>query len=223
MARATQPVTIQVDELSVEFDALIDESQTLEADIPTYPTEQNFEVSDTIILKALTLSMTLFVTNTPVTWASIHTPGPTRVHDIIQQLQDIYFAKKPVTVITTDKTYENMGITSIELSKKLETGTSREIPIEFQEIRQTESQTTTIPDSYGRSGKTGANAGTANTSSVITNGTSTGTGSSTSESDSNNNPSVAKSIKNWITGNDSGLTSGGGALGGVLGVLLGGG
>ena len=44
MARARQPVNIN----GITFDALIDESQTLEADIPAYPTEAGFEVSDRI-------------------------------------------------------------------------------------------------------------------------------------------------------------------------------
>jgi hypothetical protein len=68
MARATQPVTVD----GIEFDALIDESKTYEADVSTYPVEKGFEVSDTIILKPLTLSMTLYLTNTPVTWRARH-------------------------------------------------------------------------------------------------------------------------------------------------------
>ena len=158
MARATQPVGIN----DVSFDALIDESGTYSADVPTYPTEAGFDVSDTIILKARTLSMTLFLTNTPVTWRERHGSNPSRVQDVIEQLKALYFAKQPVTVVTTDETFQNMAIVSIELSKNKETGTSREIPISFQEIRVTESRTTTIPDSYGKGGATGKNAGTAN-------------------------------------------------------------
>ena len=157
MARATQPVQIN----GVSFDALIDESKSYEADVPAYPVERGFEVSDTIILKPLSLSMTLFLTNTPVTWKARHGTSPSRVQDVIKQLEKLYFAKEPVTVVTSERTYQNMAIISFELKKSLETGMSREIPIMFQEIRVTEAATTTIPDSYGKSGATGTNAGTA--------------------------------------------------------------
>ena len=216
MARATEPVSIQIDGVSVEFDALMEESQTREADVPTYPVESGFEVSDTIILKALSLSMTLFVTNSPVTWKDIHTPGSTRVHDIIAKLEKVYFSHTPVTVITTDKTYTNMAITHIELSKKLETGTSREIPIEFQEIRVTESQTTTIPDSYGRSGATGKNAGTANTATGATGSAGSGTGAGGSGNDAGGN----KGSVLWNISKGGGLTN---AASSLTGGLFGGG
>lgn len=178
MERPKQPVSID----GIEFDALIDETKKHEADVPTYPVESGFEVSDTIILKPLSLDMTLFLTNTPVTWKGRHGTNPSRVQDIIKQLEELFFKKKPVTVTTSEKTYENMAIINIELTKTKETGTSREIPISFQEIRVTESQTTTIPDSYGKSGATGTNAGTANTTTSNAGASSSQGSSSSSES-----------------------------------------
>ena len=161
MARARQPVTVN----GISFDALIEESKTYEADVPAYPVERGFEVSDAIILKPIVLSMTLFLTNTPVTWRTRHGTDLGRVQDVVKQLEDLYFSREPITVVTSERTYKNMAILNFELKKTLETGTSREIPIMFQEIRVTEAQTTSIPDSYGRGGATGTNAGTANTTS----------------------------------------------------------
>ena len=159
MSRARQPVSID----GINFDALISETQSFEADVPSYPTEAGFEISDTIILKPLSLSMTLYLTNTPVTWKAQNGVSQSRVQDVLKRLKELYFKKIPVTVSTTDQIFRNMAIQSIELTKSVEAGTSREIPISFREIRITESETTTIPDSYGKSGVTGANAGTAST------------------------------------------------------------
>ena len=159
MTRARRPVTID----GIGFDALIDETKTLEADVPSYPVERGFEVSDSIILKPLLLSMTLYLTNTPVTWKARHGASPSRVQDVLKRLEDLYFKGEPVTVVTSERTYRNMAILSIELNKTIETGSSREIPVMFQQIRVTEAQTTTIPDSYGRGGASGVNAGTAST------------------------------------------------------------
>ena len=158
MGKATQPVSIN----GLEFDALIDESRTLEATVPEYSVESGFSVSDS--LNPEKLSMTLFVTNTPVTWYRRHGASPTRVDNVVKQLEELYFAKEPVTIVTSDATYTSMAIESITISKSLEIGYARQIPISFKKIRVTTAKTTTIPDSYGKSGATAASAGTASTS-----------------------------------------------------------
>ena len=160
MGKATQPVSIN----GLEFDALIDESRTLEATVPEYSVESGFSVSDSVILNPEKLSMTLFVTNTPVTWYRRHGASPTRVDNVVKQLEELYFAKEPVTIVTSDATYTSMAIESITISKSLEIGYARQIPISFKKIRVTTAKTTTIPDSYGKSGATAASAGTASTS-----------------------------------------------------------
>ena len=57
-----------------------------------------------------------------------------------------------------------MAIQSISIAKSADVGYARQIPITFKEIRVTQSKKTTIPDSYGKSGESGTNAGTASTS-----------------------------------------------------------
>ena len=64
MAKAKQPVSVD----GIEFDALITESASYEAEVPEYPIETGFMVNDTIILRPVLLDMTLFLTDTPVTW-----------------------------------------------------------------------------------------------------------------------------------------------------------
>lgn len=173
MARAKQPVSIN----GIEFDALIDESRTLEATVPEYSVESGFSVSDAIILSPEKLDMTLFVTNTPVTWYNRHGGSQNRVDSVVKQFEELYYAGEPVTIVTSDATYSNMAIESITFSKSTEVGYAREIPISFKKIRVTSAKTTTIPDSYGKSGATGASAGTASTSSGSSGGGSSGGGS----------------------------------------------
>lgn len=159
MSKARQPVSVD----GIEFDALISESRSYEATVPEYAVESGVSVSDDIILGSEKLDMTLYLTDTPVTWRE-HA-GRGRVEAVIQQLEELYYAKTPVTVVTSEKTFTSMAITSMTISKTVENGYAREIPISFQKIRITSARTTTIPSSYGRSGKTQAAAGTANTSS----------------------------------------------------------
>ena len=148
-----------VDIDGIEFSAVIDSTDTYSADAPSYTTEKGYSISDGVILKPLELSMTLYLTPTPVTWARRHEAG--HVEDAIQRLQELYYERKPVTVTTNDRTYRSMAITSFELKRTPETGRALEIPITFQQVDTVETQTVAIPDSYGRSGATGVNAGIA--------------------------------------------------------------
>ena len=74
-----------------------------------------------------------------------------------------------------------MAITNISFAKSADVGYAREIPITLKKIVVTESATVTIPDSYGKSGTTGASGGTASTKSASksggSSGSSTGSGS----------------------------------------------
>jgi hypothetical protein len=160
MPKARKPVNID----GVEFDALLDEERMLEAEAPDYAVEDGFSVCDTIILKPQTLSMTLFVTDTPVTWQKSGHGGVGWTDQVIQKLEDLYYAKKPVTVNTSERSYRNMAILSISISKSADVGYARQIPISFREIIVVSTKKTAIPASYGKSGNSGANAGTAATS-----------------------------------------------------------
>ena len=185
MARAKQPVSVD----NIEFDALIDSEEGYEADVPEYPTEKGFSVSDTIVLKADTLNMTLYVTDTPVTWRERTGSGPGKTEGVVRRLKDLYFAKKILEVTTTDCVYSNMVITSMNIKKSVEVGYAREIPISFKKIEVTEAATAEIPASYGKSGKTGKAAGKASTTAASTAGSSSSGGSSASGSSSSSSRS----------------------------------
>lgn len=189
MAKAKRPVTIN----GIPFDALLDEERAYEADSPDYPVESGFNVNDTIILKPLTLSMTLFVTDTPVTWKNRGHGGKGWADSIIQRLESLYFSRQIVTVVTSERTYKSMAIQSISISKSAEVGYARQIPITFKEIRVTKSKKTTIPDSYGKSGETGANAGTASTSTSSTPSANSG-GSNNSAANGGSKGSIAYNL-----------------------------
>lgn len=199
MAKARQPVSIN----GIEFDALISESRTLEATVPEYSVESGFSVSDAIILSPEKLEMTLYVTNTPVTWYRRHGGDRSRVDSVVKQLEELYYAGEPVTIVTSDATYTSMAIESLTISKDLETGYAREIPISFKKIRITTAKTTTIPASYGKSGATAASAGTASTSKGS--GGSGGSGSSGSSSGSNSSNGNSKSSILYSVANSAGL------------------
>lgn len=180
MKTVKRPVSVA----GIEFDALMNEEKSYEAEVPEYSVEDGYSVSDSIIRAPLLLTMTLAVTDTPVTWKSRFSNTQDRVDTICKQLEELYNKAEPVTVITSTDTYRNMAIASITLTKDEQGRYYREIPITFKQIVVTKAKTTTIPASYYRSGKSSAPAGNANTSSGSTKSSSSSSSSSSSKSSS---------------------------------------
>lgn len=185
MKRATRPVSVA----GIEFDALMSQEHDYSATVPEYATDEGYSVSDSILLGAETLSMELYLTDTPVTWYGRSGHGNDHSEQVLNRLQDLYYRKTPVTVRTTYRTYSNMAIESLKISKSSEDGFSKKVSLSFRQVRTTSVSTTTIPAEYGKSGATQAAAGSANTSSKST-GSSTPsrtTSSSTSNRSSGSN------------------------------------
>ena len=183
-----QPVSIW----GVEFDALIDESKTLSATIPAYPVEDGFPVSDTIILDPVSIKMTLYISNTPVTWLYRHGTSTDRVNKICDLLEQKWLSKQLAKIVTTDAIYKDMGITSIAIKKSKEIGYAREVSLSAQKLLITKRKTVSIPSYILKSGETKANAGTASTSQT-SGKSSTGSGSSGSSGGGGSSNSGGKS------------------------------
>lgn len=147
----------------VQFDAIIKRERSYEADVPEYPTEGGFYVADSILRRPLRLTVTAFISDTPVTWKSLFWNTKGRKNRVIKELEDLYFAGKPVSFETSSKVYPNMAIASLVVPEEAEMKNAVEVQIELKQVMITETKTTTIPDSYGLSGDTGASGGSANT------------------------------------------------------------
>ena len=147
----------------VKFDAIISRDRTYEAEVPTYPVESGFPVSDAVLRSPLALNVTAFISDTPVTWKRQLGNTRSRVSKVVKQLENLYFAGEPVTFITGNKVYTNMAITSITVPETEEMKTAVEVSISLKQVEVTKAKTTTIPSSYGMSGTTGDSGGSAST------------------------------------------------------------
>lgn len=187
MARnGLRPVSVA----GIEFDALIEEQNTMSTTIPSYPVEDGFPVSDTMVLDPLTVQMTLYISNTPVTWLYRHGTSNDRVNRICERLENLWLDKELVKVVTTDAIYKDMGITSMTIKKSKEIGYAREVSLSMQKVRITKVRTVTIPSYVLKSGETMADAGVASaSSSSAKSGGSGGTGSYSSASGSSSSGS----------------------------------
>lgn len=155
-----QPVSVG----GIEFDALISETKTYAADVPEYAVESGYSVSDNISIKPVTVDMTLYATNTPVTWLQRHGNSTGKVATIVAELERLYFKRQLVTVSTATDVYENMAITAMTVPKDEVNISSREISLSLKQVTIAVAASTSIPEEYGRGGDSGKNAGTAATS-----------------------------------------------------------
>lgn len=201
-----QPVNIG----GIECDALVHHELAMEAEIPDYPVEEGYSVQDTMILKPRTLSLTVIVTNTPITFRSHASPG--RVQEVAARFQELYQSRQLIAVTSAKGSFQNMGVTNLSLPYDVSTKTSLEIPITLKEVLTTTAQTVTIPSEYGRGGDTGTTAGTANTSPY---GSETGTASTVTgnsveneQSGDEKGASAIYSIGSMIMGSEEALENG---------------
>jgi hypothetical protein len=192
MARSLQPVSVA----GIEGDALISEDINYSADIPEYPVEKGYNVSDTIILKPVQLSITMYISDSPATWRyrKGHSPSAGRTKKICKKLEDLYFERKLVKVVTTDKIYTSMGITSMTISHSSDIGYARQIQMSLKKVYVTKRKTVYIPSYILQSGDTKSNAGTATTSSTSSSSNSSSSSSSSSSSNSNSSSKKKSSI-----------------------------
>jgi len=159
MGKAKRPCKLD----GIAFDALLKQDDSWEAEIPDYPVESGKSVSDSVIIKPFYISAELYLTNTPITWKG-RLGGRNRVRQVEERLKTAFISKEPLVYSTSDRTYTNMCLESLKISKSEEEGYSRKIAVTLKQVTVTETKTGTIPDSYVRGGQTAASAGTASTS-----------------------------------------------------------
>lgn len=184
MAKAKQPVTLSSGGKSVTFDALLTQTDGYESTVPAYPIETGFEVADTIIIGSPTLQMSLYLAKTPVTWKNQN--GIDQVEQNVTMLENLYFQKELCEIATTEKSYSDMAIESMSIVKSEDLGYDKQVDLTFKKVIVTSTKTTSIPDSYGKSGSTMSSSGAASTTTAGT-GTSSSSGSSGSDSSDGSN------------------------------------
>lgn len=159
MGKAKRPCKLG----GIAFDALLKQDDSWEAEIPDYPVESGKSVNDSVIIKPFYISAELYLTNTPITWKS-RQGGRNRVKQVEERLKTAFINKEPLIYSNSDRTYSNMCLESLKISKSEEDGYARKIAVTLKQVTITETKTGTIPDSYVRGGKSAVSAGTASTS-----------------------------------------------------------
>jgi len=194
MGKAKRPVKLA----DIQFDVLLKQDDSYEAEIPDYPVESGISVNDNVTVKPFYISAELYLSNTPITWNTRLGNSGNRVRTVERRLKAAFLTKEPLIYSTTDQTYNNMCIEALTISKSEETGYARKIVVTLKQVTVTATKTGTIPDSYVRGGSTAASAGTASTTpatsaGVVNNGSTKNAAKETSEKKSSMIYKAAKS------------------------------
>lgn len=175
--KAREPVSIN----GAEFDAVIERQEQMSATVPQYPTENGVSISDNVALDAMELTMTLYLTATPITWESRHGTGEEHIDATCEKLRKQYASREPLEVVTSNRTYSNMVIKQMQFKKSEDIGMAMEIPITLTQVTTTSSEKVDIPAGLGKGGTTKKDTGRTGTGSASvtqSSGSSSGSGSS---------------------------------------------
>ena len=175
--KAREPVSIN----GAEFDAVIERQEQMSATVPQYPTENGVSISDNVALDAMELTMTLYLTATPITWAGRHGTGEEHIDATCEKLRKQYASREPLEVVTSNRTYSNMVIKQMQFKKSEDIGMAMEIPITLTQVTTTSSEKVDIPAGLGKGGTTKKDTGRTGTGSASvtqSSGSISGSGSS---------------------------------------------
>lgn len=149
--RKTRPVSLGPDLTRgkpsinvVQFDATLEEHHVSRAEVTSHAVERGADIVDHIRPLPQELTLTTVTTNTPTIFlATARGNGIDRVKTTHQGLLDLLSNGVLVDVVTTLRTYTDMAITSIDVTRTADTGNILSASISLQHIRIIDSEITT--------------------------------------------------------------------------------
>ena len=136
----------------VVVDVFTEETQSLEAEATSYPVEKGVDITDHIRVMPLRLSVSGVVSD----FGLIDYEGEDTLipSDYARaRLEELFNDAGLITVATSRRTYENMAMVSLEISRDSDTGHALLFDAEFQQITTIENTRTIIRVKVPRQGK----------------------------------------------------------------------
>lgn len=151
---------------SFEVDAVMSETHNMSRDVTDNEVENGAPISDNIIKRPITLEISAIVTDQPIrgTIAGISAAidnvfrGSKYTEDCFGALLALYESAEVVTIYTEYRTYTNMAIEDITITRSPEDGESLLFSIRAKQIRKVQTATAKLPPGVGlkSDGKTNA-------------------------------------------------------------------
>ena len=150
----------------LQVDCVVDHVTTFNSQVTEHPIENGFVIADHVARQAMTLSLTVVITPTPVSYfRQFGGANPDRLGESIAYFQQLWLAGDPVTVTIPSGIYPNMVMTTCPLPRNVQDGFCYRLALEFKQITIVSQKTEEIPeqnasgDAVGKAGATGTDAG----------------------------------------------------------------
>ncbi|SBA20801.1 phage baseplate protein [Citrobacter amalonaticus] len=167
---------------ALAFDTVDDETHRWTNRITQFPTEGRVDISDNIGENTDELSITAFISNTPIhalvdevmNFADRFLNGRKRTQEAFNQLLALKKQRTPMTVTTRYRVYENMGLEDVTIRRTPDIGDALVVELSFKQINIVKTTTGTVPAGIGRPGAQSDNATKTRAGSKVDAGKSTG-------------------------------------------------
>ena len=150
----------------LQVDCVVDHTTAFNSSVTEHPIEGGFVIADHIARQAMTLSLTVIITPTPVSYfRTLGGSNPDRLGEAIAYFEQLWLAGEPVTVTIPSGIYTDMVMTTCPLPRNVQDGFCYRVQLEFKHIVIVSQKTEEIPeqnasgDAVGKAGATGTDAG----------------------------------------------------------------
>jgi hypothetical protein len=124
------------------LDASISETHTYDSEVPQFPVENGLSITDTVINKPISFTVSGIVSTTPI--QGDITPDPGRADRAYQDMIQIREKREEVTIVTPLSVYEDMVMTNLTVPRSRTTGESFEFSASFIQILKADVAVITI-------------------------------------------------------------------------------
>lgn len=149
----------------LRVDCVVDHVTTFNSQVTEHPVENGFVIADHVARQAMTLSLTVIITPTPVSYFRQLGANPDRLGESIAYFEQLWLNGEPVTVTIPSGIYQDMVMTSCPLPRNVQDGFCYRVALEFKHVVIVSQKTEEIPeqnasgDAVGKAGATGTDAG----------------------------------------------------------------
>lgn len=149
----------------LQVDCVVDHVTTFNSQVTEHPIENGFVIADHVARQAMTLSLTVIITPTPVSYFRQLGANPDRLGEAIAYFEQLWLNGEPITVTIPSGIYQDMVMTSCPLPRNVQDGFCYRVALEFKHVVIVSQKTEEIPeqnasgDAVGKAGATGTDAG----------------------------------------------------------------
>ena len=151
---------------TLQCDCIVEHVTNFDSQVTEHPIEGGFVIADHVIREAMTLSVTVIITPTPVSYFRIMGgANPDKLSEAASYFEQVHLAGEPITIVLPSGIYENMVMTSCPLPRNVQDGFCYRLALEFKHVTIVSQKTEEIPeqnatgDAVGKAGATGTDAG----------------------------------------------------------------